>query len=65
MFKGPAKATCQRNLLVNWRLVFAIFLCIGITNEFFYCFGTKEIARKQLKISDIVIILEKIVRLIK
>ena len=29
------------------------FLFIGITYEIFYCFYTKDIAREQLKISDI------------
>ena len=42
-----------------------LHFCIGITYEIFHWFGTKDIARKQLKISEIGIINEKIVRLIK
>ena len=41
------------------------FLCIGITYEIFHCFGTEDVAKEQLKISDIGKIKENIVCLIK
>ena len=28
-------------------------MCIGITYEIFHCFGTEDVAKEQLKISDI------------
>ena len=28
------------------------FLCTGMTNDIFYCFGTSDNVREQLKISD-------------
>ena len=41
------------------------FLCLGTTYEIFPYFGTEEVVKEQLKISDTGRIIELIVRLIK
>ena len=48
----------------NW-LFLVGFLCTGMTNDIFHCFGTSDNAREQLKISDKWNINAEIVCLIK